>query len=166
MRVSNRHSRSLGHSAEQVGACLDSLSGQADVLWPHDRWPRMAFDRPLGMDAKGGHGPIRYFVEEYRPGRRVTFRFTKPDGFHGTHGFQVTPTESGCELHHAIEMTVSESALLTWPLVFRPLHDALLEDALDKVEAHLEGRDWIQRDLPFVVKALRRMLAKKRRPKR
>jgi len=126
----------------------------------------MAFDRPLETDAKGGHGPIRYFVEEYQPGRQVTFRFTKPDGFHGTHGFKVTPRESECELHHALEMTVSGSALLTWPLVFRPLHDALLEDGLDKVEAHLEGRDWIQRDLPFVVKALRRMLAKKRRPKR
>lgn len=163
MRVSNHHWRLFCQSPDRVGACLDSLSDQAEALWPFERWPRMAFDRSLGVGAKGGHGPVRYFVEEYQLGRQVTFRFTRPDGFHGTHGFRVTQTESGCELRHAIEMKVSGPALLTWPLIFRPLHDALLEDALDKVEAHLEGRDWAQRDLPWVVRTLRRMFAKKRR---
>ncbi|MBT8397363.1 MAG: SRPBCC family protein [Gemmatimonadetes bacterium] len=165
MRVSNHHSRSFGEPPELVGACLDSLSGQADSLWPYERWPRMGFDRPLAVGAKGGHGPIRYFVEEYEPGRKITFRFTKPDGFQGTHGFHVTPTDSGCELRHVIEMRVSGPALLTWPVVFRPLHDALLEDALDKVEANLSGRAWARRDLPLVVRILRRILANRGRTK-
>jgi hypothetical protein len=38
-----------------------------------------------------------------------------------------------------IEADMRGLALMTWPLVFRPLHDALLEDALDKAERDITG---------------------------
>jgi hypothetical protein len=123
----------------------------------------MVLDKPLGVGARGGHGPIRYYVEEFDPGRRVVFRFTSPPGFHGTHGFQVEASGVGCELHHTLDMRVSGSALVTWPFVLRPLHDSLLEDALDKVEANLSDQAWIRRELPPFVKVLRKMLARSRR---
>ena len=121
----------------------------------------MRFNEPLGVGAKGGHGPIRYFVEEFDPGSQIIFRFTGPAGFHGTHRFRVVPLEGDSELRHTIEMQVTGSALLTWPLVFRPLHDALLEDCLDKVEADLSGRVWGKRAWSLHVRILRKLLAGK-----
>ncbi len=65
----------------------------------------MRFDRPLQVGAVGGHGPIRYEVEEYTAGRVVRFRFTGPDGFHGTHRYEVTVLSQGeTSLQHVLEM--------------------------------------------------------------
>jgi len=163
LRVFNRHSRKLQKSPEAVGKLLDSLASRSDGLWPHELWPRMAFDKPLGVGAKGGHGPIRYTVESYEPGRFVTFRFTSPKGFLGTHVFTVEEADGETELTHTIDMKVRGGAILTWPMVFRPLHDALLEDALDKAQASLGGGEWERRGWSTYVRSLRRLLAKRRR---
>jgi hypothetical protein len=121
----------------------------------------MRFDGPLAVGAKGGHGPIRYSIEAYEAGREIVFRFREPAGFNGTHRFSVRPVEDGCELRHLIDMRVTGSALFTWPLVFRPLHDALLEDALDKAHSRLVGTEWVKRKWPWTVKTLRKMLARR-----
>ena len=98
----------------------------------------MRFDRPLGVGADGGHGPIRYSVEEYIPGRRVKFRFSGPRGFNGRHWFEVVPEgEAATVLRHAIAMRAEGPALLSWPLAIRHLHDALIEDALTVAQASL-----------------------------
>ena len=98
----------------------------------------MKFDRPLCIGAKGGHGPIGYFVEEYNPGQFIKFRFTKPKGFNGFHKFDVVKgLQEAVLLRHTIEMNLHGPALLTWPLIIRPLHDALLEDALAKAQSTL-----------------------------
>jgi hypothetical protein len=123
--VLNVHTRTVGDGA---GALIDTLSGPDDRLWPGHPWPPMRLDGPLGVGAAGGHGPIRYTVAEYEPGRRARFRFTGPRGFHGFHEF----TADGPHLRHRIAMTVTGMARLSWPLVFRPLHDALLEESLDR----------------------------------
>jgi len=69
------------------------------------RWPAMQLDRPLGVGASGGHGPIRYRVEVYEPSRQVTFRFTAPQGFDGTHTFEVEPVGTDqTRLRHKVEM--------------------------------------------------------------
>lgn len=137
MRVRNVHERTLAASPDEVGALLDSLASRSDRVWP-EQWPPMRFDRPLQFGAVGGHGPIRYQVDQYDPGRRVRFRFTGPSGFHGTHGYEVTAPEQGKTLlRHMLEMDARGPALLSWPLVFRPLHDALMEDSLDRVERSL-----------------------------
>ncbi|MFC1790882.1 SRPBCC family protein [Gemmatimonadota bacterium] len=159
MKVVNRHSRSFSAPPEVVGQLLDTLATGEDALWPVERWPAMRFDRPMAVGAEGGHGPIRYTVEVHEPGRRVVFRFTGPKGFHGTHWFAMDAHGPSTELHHTIEMRVTGRARLTWPAVFRPLHDALLEDALDKAEAGLAGEVWHPRPLGWWVRALRRVLA-------
>jgi hypothetical protein len=43
-------------------------------------------------------------------------------------------------LEHRIEMTARWPAMASWPLVFRPLHDALIEDALSMAQESL-GQD-------------------------
>jgi hypothetical protein len=138
MRVLNVHERELQGTHEEVGAMIDSLSSPRDALWPWHSWPRMEFDRPLAVGAVGGHGPVRYVVEDYAPGRSIRFRFTGPKGFHGYHSYEIIDSPGrGCVLRHTLEMTTHGLAVLTWPLMFRPMHDALLEDSLAVAQASL-----------------------------
>jgi hypothetical protein len=155
MKVLNIHERELEADYKQVAKLIDSLSSEDDLLWPNQCWPRMKFDRPLSVGAKGGHGPIRYFVEEYKPGKSIRFCFTSPKGFNGFHKFDVVKsTHQSVLLRHTIEMELKVSALLTWPLVIRPLHDALLEDALATAQASL-GMTPQMRPWPLWVKIIR-----------
>jgi hypothetical protein len=131
MHVHNVHEREFGSDASAVGALIDSLGGPADSLWPSKLWPPMWLDPGLRVGARGGHGPIRYTVEQYIPGRSVLFRFSAPRGSEGTHRFEVDHRSGRIVLRHVLTMRTKGWALVTWPLVFRPLHDALLEDLLD-----------------------------------
>ncbi|MFI7121112.1 SRPBCC family protein [Amycolatopsis sp. NPDC049868] len=140
MRVWNRHSRIVDVAPERVGTLIDTLSTDDDRLWPVDAWPPMRFDRPLGVGADGGHGPVRYHVESYEPGRSVRFRFTAPRGFDGFHEFTLRAAETGeTELAHLIMMRLRRPAWFSYPLLWRPMHDALLEDCLDRAERELTG---------------------------
>jgi hypothetical protein len=138
MKVVNVHQRLLHASPEKAGALIDSLASPLDALWPRRKWPGIALDAPLGPGACGGHGPIRYFVEHHVPGESVRFRFTAPRGFCGWHAFEVLDaTAAHCVLEHRIEMTTRGLAVWSWPLLYRPLHDALIEDALSVAQASL-----------------------------
>jgi hypothetical protein len=165
MNVLNIHERVLDASADQVGRLIDSLASSDDLLWPSDRWVPMQFDRPLGVGAVGGHGPIRYAVEAYEPGRSIRFRFTEPTGFLGTHRFEIQPTAGGkALLRHVIEMQVAGRSLLVWLIIIRPLHDALMEDALDRAETSL-GKPMPPRKWSCWVRFLRRIMRRgKKKP--
>lgn len=138
MRVVNIHQRVFPMPPDRVGSLIDSLAAPDDRLWPKDLWPPMAFDRALMVGAVGGHGPIRYRIEEYQPCRNIRFRFLGPTGLDGYHEFSVIEDLSGgTTLRHVIEMRVHGPALLSWPIIFKPLHDALLEDSLARAQAFL-----------------------------
>jgi hypothetical protein len=138
MEVRNIHERELETDPVQVGALIDSLASRGDRLWPKHVWPRMEFDRSLGAGAKGGHGPLRYFVEEYTPGRSIKFRFTGPKGFDGFHGYEiVSGPKQPVVLRHTLRMNTYGLGRLSWPLVFRPMHDALIEDSLTTAQVSL-----------------------------
>jgi hypothetical protein len=132
MKVRNVHEREYDAPVEVLGSLIDSLGRAGDRLWPAGKWPPMRLDRPLGVGARGGHGPIRYAVEQYQPGRSVVFRFSAPRGFNGTHAFDVRERNGHAVLRHTIEMRTRGTATLKWALIFRPMHDALMEDCLDK----------------------------------
>jgi hypothetical protein len=112
-----------------------------------------AFPGELHEGAHGGHGPIRYTVVEHRPGRLVRFRFTGPTGLHGEHRFEVEARDGGALLRDTLEGWVTGRMLVGWPLVLRPLHDALIEDALDRAEVNLADRPSAPRSLPLGVRA-------------
>lgn len=138
MEVLNIHERGLDAGVETVGTLIDALASDRDRLWPKAVWPALRLDRPLCVGAAGGHGPISYLVEDYQPGRMVKFRFTGPRGFIGHHWLEVLPgAGQGTLLRHTIQMRTAGMALLSWPLVVKPLHDALLEDALALAQASL-----------------------------
>ncbi|MCX5146444.1 MULTISPECIES: SRPBCC family protein [unclassified Streptomyces] len=142
MGVHNVHERLLPAKGSEVGALIDTLaSGDDDLLWPGRDWSPMEFDRPLGPGATGGHGPVRYTVAGYAPGRWIRFEFTGPRGFHGHHELAVLPAgPDSTRLHHTLSMSPRGLARITWPLAFRPLHDACLEDGLDRAELACTGR--------------------------
>ncbi|MFV0137552.1 SRPBCC family protein [Streptomyces sp. HMX87] len=141
MGVHNVHERLLAAEEGEVGALIDTLaSGDGDRLWPGHHWSPMEFDRPLGPGAVGGHGPVRYSVSGYAPGRWIRFEFTGPRGFHGFHELAVLPAgPQHTRLHHTLTMSTSGLARLTWPLAFRPMHDACMEDAFDRAELACTG---------------------------
>jgi hypothetical protein len=140
MRVRNVHQRLLPGPPERVGALIDGLAGPDDRLWPGDRWPPIRFDRPLGVGADGGHGPIRYRVAGYDPGRRVAFRFTRMPGLDGGHHLEAEPAAGGAVLlRHVAEGRLGGRMLVAWPLVIRPLHNALIQDLLDRAELAVTG---------------------------
>lgn len=159
MRVRNVHERNIPASATLVGALIDTLASKGDQLWPSHKWPPMKFDSDLKVGAKGGHGPIRYFVQSYDPGKSIRFQFTRPKGFNGYHGFGVEESGADAVFRHVLEMRTSGFALLSWPLIFCPLHNALIEDSLDKAERNMggnpSGSSWT-----CWVKALRWLLSK------
>lgn len=135
MKVTNVHKRIIHQPQESISRILDSLSSDNDQLWPKEKWPPMIFRKGLVEGATGGHRPIRYAISKYIPGSSIEFNFLKPDGFKGIHKFEITEIEKDkTELKHTISMTVSGKGIITWYVTMKWLHDALLEDCMDKAE--------------------------------
>ncbi len=162
--IHNVHERHLAAPAEQVGALLSSLGSPDDRLWPADRWPPLELDGPVRPGARGGHAAIRYTVTEHLPGRRVAFTFDEPTGLVGSHRFEVDEhPDGGSVLRHVLDAQPHGSMRLLAPLAVRWLHDALLEDALDRAERSLGvGPGRPARWSPYV-RLLRRLAVRSRR---
>jgi len=141
--ISNVHERRIAAPPQEVGALLDSLGSPHDRLWPHaPRDPmvlRHGDGSGLRIGAKGGHGPVRYTVEDYEPGRRVTFRIAPELGLgNAWHGVFAEPTaDGGTLLRHELEVTPTGAMRILWPLVVRSMHNCYAEDALDRAEREL-----------------------------
>ncbi len=165
MRVNNVHERLLQASPAVVGALIDTLASSDDRLWPVHAWPPIRFDRPLCVGAIGGHGPIRYRIVSYVPGQSIRFNFLEPEGFAGFHELIATPRGSRTLLRHSLQMRTLGWARLSWPLIYRPLHDALIEDALARAQSSLQIRPDI-RSWTVTVRMLRSLLsARRKRPR-
>jgi hypothetical protein len=133
--VHNVHERLVAAPVEEIGPLLDRAGGPDDVIWPSPAWPPMVLDRPVAVGAAGGHGPIHYRVTAHEPGRSVEFAFDPDTGLRGTHRLTAEPAGPSATLvRHVLEGRLTGPARLSWPLGIRWLHDAVLEDLLDRVE--------------------------------
>lgn len=117
--IKNVHTRDLGVPAGQFVERMPEL-------WP-PAWGKQEFDRPLGVGADGGHGPIRYHCTDYTPGESITFAFSDGEGTH-------TLSASGTVVCHELIGHFSFANRVRWALVIRWLHDACLEDLFDNFE--------------------------------
>lgn len=136
--VRNVHVRELDVPAAEAGALLDTLGGPGDRLWPSPLWPAMELEQPLHTGSGGGHGPIRYHVSRYEPGRLLECTVDPGLGLHGTHTFTVEPAgPDRCRIRHEIDGRLTGTMRLAWPLAVRWLHDAVLEDLFDRAEQAL-----------------------------
>ena len=158
MKVINIHKRIVNGNA---GELLKDLASDNDKIWPCERWPAMRFRDGLKVKSKGGHGPIRYTITDYKPSEFIEFTFRKPTGFHGTHSFKFLPIEGKTEVIHKIDMSTSGSGTLLWIVAIRWLHDALLEDSLDKIQKQYE-KGVIETQLSAYVRFLRWLLKKRK----
>jgi hypothetical protein len=141
MPITSTHARTLSAEPAVVGALLDTLASEHDELWPTDRWPTtpIAFDRPLGVGADGGHGMIRYRVTAYEPGRRLRCTFAPGSGIDGMHELRVEPAADGrTVLTHDLVVEPAWWMRPVAPLLLRA-HDALIEDLLDRAQRATEG---------------------------
>jgi hypothetical protein len=162
--VRNYHSRALAVPPHVAGRLLNGLASADDLLWPAERWPAMHLEPGLRVGARGGHGPIRYMVELYVPGQQVRFRFQGPRGFDGYHEYLVEEDgRGGSLLRHRLVMVTHGAARLSWPALYRPLHDALIEDSLDKATTSLGLPLATEQRWSAYVRALRAVLSAARR---
>lgn len=135
MKVNNIHQRIIQQPKEKLVELITTLATDQDRVWPSKQWPPMRFKEGLQVGAKGGHGPIKYTVEVLENHERFQFRFTQPKGFHGFHSLEINAiAPNRTEIKHVLRMKTSGTGTFSWLLVYRPLHDALIEDAFDKVE--------------------------------
>lgn len=134
------HERLLEAPPERIGELLDRLGSADDVLWPSEHWAALRLDKPLGLGARGGHGPFRYHVVEQEPGSVVRFRLTAPPEFVGQHEFLVERAgPDQARLRHVLVMQPVGGGALKWPLLYAPLHAALIEELMDRAEAAVTG---------------------------
>ena len=102
----------------------------------------MKFENGLNVGASGGHGPIRYTVLNNDNNGTIIFKFQNPSGFNGTHAFEIIKlNDHKTVIRHTIIMNTKAIATLTWAFAIRWLHDALIEDAFDKVENFFTGKN-------------------------
>ena len=136
MRIHNVHERTLPMPADEAGRLLDSLASPDDRLWPGRRWPPMRFDTPgLVVGAVGGHGPVRYTVQAYEPGREARFRFRGMAGIEGEHAFSISRVgDDRSVLRHVMIADARGASIAVWKLLVERLHDACVEDCMDRAE--------------------------------
>lgn len=137
--TSNVHEREYAATPDQIGDLIRTMAGPNDRVWPKG-WPPVHFDREPQVGARGGHGPIRYWISHFEPERRVEFTFDPSLGAEGTHAFDVLPgSRPGRTLlrHTVLAHPTTWTMRLGWPLVVRWLHDACVEDIFDTVQRSL-----------------------------
>ena len=134
--IRNVHERVVGMSPARAWELVERVAEPDGVLWPADHWPPMRMDRPLSVGATGGHGPIRYSCVALEPGERVTFAFDPSMGVAGTHTLLVRPgpRPDTCVMRHELVGKPGLRMAVQWALVIRWLHDAVIEELLDRAE--------------------------------
>ena len=65
------------------------MDTENENIWPTEKWPLMKFKIRIEVGTKGGHGPIRYYIEKYEKDTIILFLFLRPKGFNGTHKFEI-----------------------------------------------------------------------------
>lgn len=136
----NTHERVIDASASTVGALLEDLGQAGDRIWPSPAWVPMKLDRPVEVGADGGHGPIRYHVTEYEPGRRIRFDFHERTGVTGFHEFTVEALgPDRCLARHHMDVDLHGMMRVLFPAAIESMHDAVLEDLLDNLERAATG---------------------------
>jgi hypothetical protein len=118
-----------------VKVIFETLATTKDLVWPYENWPAIKFKEGLKIGNKGGHGRIRFTIVGFEVGKFIKFKFNKPDGFNGIHTLRIKSIESNkTEISHEIQMQTSFKATFLWIFIIKWLHDALIEEAFDKVE--------------------------------
>jgi hypothetical protein len=159
LKVLNIHSRIINEPLANISELLKSLSLENDRIWPIEKWPAMKFKEGIFVGSKGGHGPIRYSVEKYDLNKIIQFSFISPKEFIGIHAFEVFKiSEFQSQIKHTIDMNVKGKGIFFWYFAILHLHNALIEDAFDKIENNFSSEKKITKWNLWVI-MLRKILS-------
>jgi hypothetical protein len=157
--MKNIQSRVIDAPASTVGALLDRIASDDDPIWPAPAWPPIRLDNALRPGSRGGHGPIRYTVVAYEPGRLIRFAFDPVMRTTGYHEFRAEPVDAGrTRVVHVLTGTPRPGTWLRWIVAIRWLHEALLRDLLDNVEQAATGSALPRRRWTPWVRVVRRVI--------
>lgn len=134
-KIRNVHQRRITADPEVVWGLLMAMPGPDGQLWPPGI-PTMRFDGPMQLGADGRHGPIHYTVTTLdATGGDLVFGFRDPTGLAGHHSFHVRPDgRTGTWLRHEVIADPTGWMQLAWPLAIRWVHDAVVEEIMDRAE--------------------------------
>jgi len=160
MKIINIHQREYNHPLSDLSKIFETLATDNDLIWPKEKWNPMILDNGLCVNSSGGHGIIRYYISRYEDRKLIEFRFVEPKEFVGIHCFELIPiADDRTIIKHTINAQLNVKGLILWYLVVKWLHDALLEDCLDKIENNLEQSNAKTNYNPWV-KILRKIFKK------
>jgi len=134
-KIRNVHERRIAADPEVVWDLVMAMPGPNGRLWPTGI-PAMRFDGPLALGAHGRHGPIHYTVTflDATAGNLV-LAFREPTGLVGRHSFHVrSDGRAGALLRHEVVANPEAWMRLKWPLAIRWVHDAVVEELMDRAE--------------------------------
>jgi hypothetical protein len=142
MKIYASRKRDFNVPASKIGALLNTLASDNDQFWPIAKWEPIKCDGNFAVGTTGGHGPFQYQINEYIPGKKVSFQFDATagscKGLYGSHHFEVEIlSENRSRLKHVLHADCSPSTYLRWIFMFRSLHHALILDLMDNVEYRL-----------------------------
>lgn len=142
--IRNQHARDVPIPVADMDARLSTLGRPGDEVWPGEAWFPMRLNASVAEGGAGGHGPVRYHASHRAPGE-VSFTFDSILGssrWEGSHTFTVHEMPGGCRLTHLVELRVPLWQAVQWQVLVGPLHDAVLEDLLDKAVSGTPARRW------------------------
>jgi hypothetical protein len=173
--MNNVHTRVLRASIEQVRPWIDAAwTGTDRDPFPRDvvkNWRK----NPPGTDplalvpgrTRIGHGPFAFRIESWDGERwRVS---VETHGYQGWHGFDLRTTPDGCEITHRLEVQLSGSARVLWPLCFAPIHDWCVEAIFDRIEEAIQSGHMpsvTNRAVPWTASVAFRALRRSRKARR
>jgi hypothetical protein len=159
----NVQTRIIHAPASTIGPLLDRIASDDDPIWPAPAWPPIRLDNGLRPGSRGGHGPIRYSVVAYEPGRLIRFAFEPVMRMSGHHELRVEPVDADrTRVVHLLAGTPGLASRLRWMVAIRWMHEALLRDLLDNVERAATGAAPPHRRWNPWVRAMRRTLRPRR----
>lgn len=134
---------------------IPQLCSPNQTIWPIENWPALQFNDGVKLEAHGGVATIRYRISEILPNSKIVFSFTTPKQFNGIQRFDVNPIGLNMtEFKHTTEIVVGLKGYIYWHSIIKWLHNALMEDMLNKISGKVAGEE-IQTSYNLWVKTLR-----------
>ena len=132
--IHNEHRRTVRATPGRAAFLLDEIAEPGNAYWPSDRLASPADGPPAGRRRHRRARPRPVLVHGLRTGTAGGVHLRARHRGIGTHTFDVLdgPTRDTCVLRHVISGRTHGLGVLAWPLAIRWLHDAVLEEMLDR----------------------------------
>lgn len=139
MRIVEVHKRQFDSPDHEVRALLDSFGRPGGLFQPGEEWLAQGINETLTVGVKTGHWPFKYEVQDYVPGESLGFTFLYPPCLKGaTCRFQIYKNLKGnTVLVNTFEHSAKGPANISWPLVFKWLYQASIQDVLANAQRSL-----------------------------